>query len=570
MSAFFDSVDKFFDNHAQTAPGILLEIFVVIYCFFALAIVCDEYLAPALETLCVHWRVREDVAGATFLAFGSAAPEIVINAVTTIKSQVTASNTTSLGISAIIGSGMLAFSFIPAMCCFASDIELKLKRRPLFRDEAFYLIALCTLCAAFHDGKIVYAESVCLVLVYLGHFMTVITAPWIRKKYRLRYKGIVESPPSADESFIHRARATLNEHRMGQRAIKRSKTKKALSVASEPLLKEREHSINDMENASRSKAESLLSSKSVAECLQSGDQLALCEDDKSADINAEQSVVSNLSKDSSKCSPECSPKCSLPTSPKMQSEAQAEDSMLIAEDVPYDLHFSEEMTIEQAMRSNTLEISAESTDSKTSWVMTAVHWITVPLHILFKYTCPPAAEGDPCEALYGLTFGISMLYVAAFSFILSSVIGAWVSAWRMPQAVFGMLLIAVGAEIPDTIQSVTMARKAYGSMAVSNCQGTQVINIGIGLGLPWLMTNVSGKTVTVCGRDILQISAVFQIAIVLSNFILLPGWALMYKEEKVVLEWWKAAALVVVYVMAMLGFIFYLFIDGQLFQNTCS
>ena len=188
----------------------------VIYCFFALAIVCDEYLAPALETLCVRWRVREDVAGATFLAFGSAAPEIVINAVTTIKSQVTTSNTTSLGISAIIGSGMLAFSFIPAMCCFASDIELKLKRRPLLRDEAFYLIALFTLCAAFHDGKITYSESVLLIMVYLGHLVTVITAPWIRKTYRRRYKGIMDAPSSLDESFIHQARATLEEHRLAK------------------------------------------------------------------------------------------------------------------------------------------------------------------------------------------------------------------------------------------------------------------------------------------------------------------------------------------------------------------
>ena len=65
---------------------------------------------------------------------------------------------------------------------------------------------------------------------------------------------------------------------------------------------------------------------------------------------------------------------------------------------------------------------------------------------------------------------MSIIWVAVFSYILSSIIGAWVVAWHMPQALFGMLLIAVGAEIPDTIESVTMARKGYGSMAVSNCQ----------------------------------------------------------------------------------------------------
>ena len=32
---------------------------------------------------------------------------------------------------------------------------------------------------------------------------------------------------------------------------------------------------------------------------------------------------------------------------------------------------------------------------------------------------------------------------------------------------FGLAIVAVGAEIPDCIQSVTVARKGYGSMAVS-------------------------------------------------------------------------------------------------------
>ena len=160
--------------------------------------------------------------------------------------------------------------------------------------------------------------------------------------------------------------------------------------------------------------------------------------------------------------------------------------------------------------------------------------------------------------------------MAVFSFLLSSVIGAWVSAWGMPQALFGMILISIGAEIPDTIESVTMARKAYGSMAVSNCQGSQVINIGIGLGLPWLLTNMTGQNVAVCGHQILQISAVFQTCVVLCNFCLLVGWSIIYQQKKAQLESWKAAALLVIYVMAILGFTLYLFVEGELFQDTCS
>ena len=168
-----------------------------------------------------------------------------------------------------------------------------------------------------------------------------------------------------------------------------------------------------------------------------------------------------------------------------------------------------------------------------------------------------------------MTFFISVCHVAVFSFLLSSVIGAWVSAWGMPQALFGMLLIAIGAEIPDTIESVTMARKAYGSMAVSNCQGTQVINIGIGLGMPWLLTNLTGNHVTVCGHRILQISAFFQTGIVLSNFFLLVGLALIRRRNKAQLQPWKAMTLIALYITALLGFTLYLYLDDELFKNTC-
>ena len=65
--------------------GIGLELLVLIYAFVGVAIVADAHLVPGLETLCVRWSIPEDVAGASFMAFGSAAPEITINAISTIK-----------------------------------------------------------------------------------------------------------------------------------------------------------------------------------------------------------------------------------------------------------------------------------------------------------------------------------------------------------------------------------------------------------------------------------------------------------------------------------------------------
>ncbi len=43
----------------------------------------------------------------------------------------------------------------------------------------------------------------------------------------------------------------------------------------------------------------------------------------------------------------------------------------------------------------------------------------------------------------------------------------------------------MGAEVPDTFASVSVARRGYGSMALANALGSQITNILLGLGLPY-------------------------------------------------------------------------------------
>ncbi|WAQ93889.1 NCKX5-like protein [Mya arenaria] len=49
--------------------------------FGALAIVCDDYFVPSLEFICERLNLQEDVAGATFMAAGSSAPEFFTSVV---------------------------------------------------------------------------------------------------------------------------------------------------------------------------------------------------------------------------------------------------------------------------------------------------------------------------------------------------------------------------------------------------------------------------------------------------------------------------------------------------------
>ena len=53
-------------------------------------------------------------------------------------------------------------------------------------------------------------------------------------------------------------------------------------------------------------------------------------------------------------------------------------------------------------------------------------------------------------------------------------------------------------------QSLAVAKKGYGSLAVANCLGAQVANIGFGLGLPWFLSALWGQQVVLAGHAEVQ------------------------------------------------------------------
>lgn len=109
------AIDNFPRDHftqKQRRSGLVIfHIFAAAYMFLALAIVCDEYFIPCLEVICdgrisigfylCHsiWnftfsfflqvlRLQPDVAGATFMAAGSSAPELATTLVGVLIARV--------------------------------------------------------------------------------------------------------------------------------------------------------------------------------------------------------------------------------------------------------------------------------------------------------------------------------------------------------------------------------------------------------------------------------------------------------------------------------------------------
>ncbi|CAM9767806.1 unnamed protein product, partial [Discosporangium mesarthrocarpum] len=63
------------DLHGGVGTVLLLTVG-IIFTFNGLAIVCDEFFQASLEKISDELKLTPDVAGATFLAAGSSAPEL--------------------------------------------------------------------------------------------------------------------------------------------------------------------------------------------------------------------------------------------------------------------------------------------------------------------------------------------------------------------------------------------------------------------------------------------------------------------------------------------------------------
>ncbi|CAH8502790.1 unnamed protein product [Schistosoma rodhaini] len=66
--------------------------------FIGLALLCDDYFIPCLERICKVLHLQPDVAGATFMAAGSSAPELTTTLVGVFNAK------DDIGLGAVVGS----------------------------------------------------------------------------------------------------------------------------------------------------------------------------------------------------------------------------------------------------------------------------------------------------------------------------------------------------------------------------------------------------------------------------------------------------------------------------------
>merc|ERR1712060_142506 len=125
--------------------------------FVGLAIVCDEFFVPALESFVDYYEISPDVAGATFMAAGGSMPELFTSFIATFQES-------------DVGIAVFNVLFVIAVCAIASTEVLQLTWWPLARDCSFYIFALCMVVFVFQNspsGTIETWEAILLLIVYI-------------------------------------------------------------------------------------------------------------------------------------------------------------------------------------------------------------------------------------------------------------------------------------------------------------------------------------------------------------------------------------------------------------------
>ncbi|XP_027982515.1 sodium/potassium/calcium exchanger 5 [Eumetopias jubatus] len=152
--------EGFFTKQERWDGGIVLYFLIILYMFMAVTTVCDEYFLPSLEIISESLGLSQDVAGATFMAAGSSAPELVTAFLGVFITK------GDIGISTILGSAMYNLFGICAACGLLSNVVSTLSCWPLFRDCAAYAISVAAVLGIIFDNQVYWYEGILLLLIY--------------------------------------------------------------------------------------------------------------------------------------------------------------------------------------------------------------------------------------------------------------------------------------------------------------------------------------------------------------------------------------------------------------------
>jgi len=142
--------------------------------------------------------------------------------------------------------------------------------------------------------------------------------------------------------------------------------------------------------------------------------------------------------------------------------------------------------------------------------------------------------GNP-EKSYWRAFAVSIAFIAILSYFLVESAIVFAEVLSIPPVIVALTILAAGTSVPDLFASVVVARQGRGDMAVANAVGSNVFDILIGLGLPWVLVLIfQGGTIEVGTADLFT-STMLLLGTVILLFVFLTTGRKLSRVEGVIL-----------------------------------
>ncbi|XP_059368052.1 sodium/potassium/calcium exchanger 4 isoform X1 [Carassius carassius] len=468
--AIHEFPNDIFTNAERKSGGVLLHIIAALYMFLALAIVCDDYFVTSLEKICEKLNLSEDVAGATFMAAGSSAPELFASVIGVFITH------GDVGVGTIVGSAVFNILCIIGVCgIFAGQVVL-LTWWAVFRDSFFYILSVVALIVFIYDEKIVWWESLVLVLMYAVYILIMKFNATMQKFFTRRGDKNIANGNAAAGSELEDVKSSKVYSRGSVVMVDE------IMNASPPNYRFPEAGLrvmitNHFGPKTRLRMASRLIITERQRLVQSANGVETAVVDGKPDIEN-----GNLPEDK--------------TTEEKESELTS----------PFRL--------------------PDGCVNRTKWL---ISW---PLLLILYFTIPNCAKSR-WEKYFMLSFILSTVWIAVFSYFMVWMVTIIGYTLGIPDVIMGITFLAAGTSVPDCIASLIVARQGLGDMAVSNTIGSNVFDILVGLGVPWALQTMAvsyGSVVMINSRGL-----VYSVVLLLGSVALtilgihLNGWKLDFK-----------------------------------------
>ncbi|PZC79982.1 hypothetical protein B5X24_HaOG215572 [Helicoverpa armigera] len=495
-------------QNARKHGGLIVHILVAVFTFIGLAIVCDEYFVSSLDRICEELKLAPDVAGATFMAAGSSAPELATVVIGVFCAQ------DDIGVSGVIGSAVFNIMFVISVCALCAGTVSHLNWWPLCRDCFFYAISILVMLCTIANSIVSWPEALFMLIMY-GVYCVALRFNTALERWAMTLPLPFKLPTREEQAALVTYRSAGGQPPAP--AAGDSTYAQMDGQTKETPLQDSPYNPDGAYDNAAYNAEPTPAWDPNHEW----DPNRAWDDTMQAPIYNAQMVGQQQQQQQQQQSS---------TGQQQQQQQPQDQQQQPVQPAAPAYYKAKEYNPETAVDPLVKPIGANH--FQLAW-----WYLVFPIHWSCRHTMP-----DCRGRWYPVTFIISMLWISFYSYFMVWMITIIGYTLGIPDTVMGLTFVAAGVSVPDALSSLAVIKEGYGDMAVSNAVGSNVFDILVCLGLPWFIQTAiihPGSHVNVYHKGLIYSTlSLFSTVIFLVVATHANGWKLDRKYGAVLMIWY--------------------------------